>query len=67
MGRQYVHLSDQIELLRSSTNVYIELNVSSFLEDGNKLYRAHNGVICTEYIDPKYFKSIIQSNRKNKN
>jgi len=60
MGRQYVHLSSDLETAikvgtRHGKPYVFEVSAKKMHDDGVKFYRADNGVWLTEYVDKKYF------------
>jgi 2'-phosphotransferase len=52
--------------MRSSCDIYIEIDMFAAIKDGIKFYISSNNVILTEAIDgvlnPKYFKKVIRKN-----
>ena len=48
--------------IRSSSNVYIWVDIRSAMDDGIVFFRTENGVICTpNIIDKKYFSRVINN------
>lgn len=60
MGRQYVHLSGDIETAeavgrRHGTPVVIRIDTEAMVRDGITFYRSENGVWLCDAVLPKYF------------
>lgn len=60
MGRQYVHLSGDIETAaavgrRHSAPVVIRIDAEAMARDGMTFYRSENGVWLCDAVPPKYF------------
>lgn len=60
MGRQYVHLSGDIETAtavgrRHGAPVVIRIDAEAMARDGGTFYRSKNGVWLCEAVLPKYF------------
>lgn len=68
--RQYVHLSPDIETAekvgkRHGDHLYvIKIDIQAMMSDGVKIWLSTNNVYLTDYVDPKYFKEIIDYGRK---
>ena len=63
MGRLYVHLSTDAETAaavgeRHGKPVVFTIDARRMDADGIRFYLSNNNVWLTEYVDPKYFKSI---------
>lgn len=62
MSRQYVHLSRDPSTAfvvgqRHGKPDILKVDVGQMLRDGLKVFVAENGVILTDFVDPKYFSS----------
>lgn len=63
--REYVHLSGDLETAekvgkRHGAHLFvIKVDSKKMMEDGVKIYLSTNDVYLTDYVDPKYFKEII--------
>jgi 2'-phosphotransferase len=52
--------------MRSTCDIYIEIDMEAAMKDGIKFYISSNNVILTEGVDgalsPKYFKKVMHRN-----
>ena len=74
MGRQHIHLATNVGTegvisgMRTTSQVWIYVDIPKMLEDGIRIFRSRNGVILTRGIDgvlpTKYFKSVVNARKR---
>lgn|GEM_PF-4081194 len=73
MSRNHIHFAPGmpqeegvISGMRSTCDIYIQIDMEAAIKDGIKFYISSNNVILTEGVDgvlsPKYFKRVVQKN-----
>ena len=64
MQREYVHLTDDIEVAtavgkRYGDAIVLDVDTKAMIRDGLNIYRSTNGVFLTKYVSPDYLAEYI--------
>ena len=64
MQREYVHLTDDIEVAvavgkRYGDAIVLEVDTKAMIRDGLNIYKSTNGVFLTKYVSPYYLTEYI--------